>query len=139
MTEEEFWEIVDLALIDSSSPFFLEDHYLSYWNVLATLSDEQLAEFAVVHSQIKQQALAGNLLQGSALQMSSILGQGWTDKDFQNVFIGLISRGRKVFSDFLLDPEATLLTIDRPLLLTKCEAFDYAPLAIQGMRTGKIA
>lgn len=136
MSEEEFWEIVDSALIDPSTPFFLEDHYLSYWNALAALSDERLAEFAVVYSQVKQQALADNLQQGSALQMSSILGQSWTDKDFQNIFTGLISRGRKVFSDFLLDPQGTLLAIDRPLLLSKCEAFDYAPLAIQGMRKG---
>lgn len=136
MSEEEFWEIVDSALIDPSTPFFLEDHYLSYWNALAALSDERLAEFAVVYSQVKQQALADNLQQGSALQMSSILGQSWTDKDFQNIFTGLISRGRKVFSDFLLDPQGTLLAIDSPLLLSKCEAFDYAPLAIQGMRKG---
>ncbi len=136
MSEEEFWQIVDSALIDSDSPFFLEDHYLSYWNALAALSDERLAEFAVVYSQVKQQALADNLQQRSALQMSSILGQGWTDKDFQNIFTGLISRGQKVFSDFLLDPQGTLLAIDRPLLLTKCEAFGYAPLAIQGMRKG---
>lgn len=129
MTEEEFWEIVDSALIDPSTPFFLEDHYLSYWNALDALSDEQLAGFALRHSQTKQLALVGNLLQAPFVS-----NQGWSD-DIQNLLTGLISRGHKVFSEFLLDPEGTLLAIDRPLLLIKCEAFEYAPLAIQGERT----
>ena len=130
MTEEEFWEIVDSALIDSASPFFLEDHYLSYWNTLAALPVEKLAEFAFVHSEIKQRASASNLP-----QVPIVLNQGWSDDDIQNLLTGLISRGYKVFSDFLRDAEGTLQSIDRPLLLIKCEAFEYAPHAIQGERT----
>lgn len=130
MTEEEFWTIVDSALIDPSTPYFLEDHYLSYWNALAALSDEQLAEFASVQSEIKQRALASNLL-----QVPFVLNQGWSDADLQNLLAGLISRGRKVFSDFLCDLEGTWLSIYRPTLLLKCEAFGYAPIAIQIERT----
>jgi hypothetical protein len=49
----------------------------------------------------------------------------------------LISRGRKIFGDFLLDPEAVMQAIDRPSLLSKCEAFGYAPVAIHRERTGQ--
>lgn len=133
MTDEEFWEIVDSALIDPSTPYFLEDHYLSYWNALAALPDDKLAAFAFMHSEIKQRALASNLP-----QVPFDVGQDWNNDDIQNLLTGLISRGRKVFGDFLLDPEGTLGAIDRPLLLIKCEAFDYAPLAIQGERTREI-
>ncbi|MBP6747956.1 DUF4240 domain-containing protein [bacterium] len=129
MTEEEFWEIVDSALIDPSTPYFLEDHYLSYWNALAALPDDKLAEFASLQLDIKQRALVSNLP-----QVPFVVNQGWSDLEFQNLLTGLISRGLKVFGDFLLDPEGTLGAIDRPLLLIKCEAFDYAPLAIQGER-----
>ncbi len=132
MTEDEFWKIVDSALIDSASPFFLEDHYLSYWNVLAALPDKELAGFAQMHSQVMQRALASNLPQAPF-----VLNQGWSDDDFQNLLTGLISRGRKVFDDFMLDPEAAMLSIDRPSLLSKCEAFGYAPVAIYRERTGR--
>lgn len=111
MTEEEFWEIVDSALIDPSTPYFLEDHYLSYWNALAALSDDKLAAFAFRYSEIKQHALASNLP-----QVPFVFNQGWSDDEIQNLLTGLISRGRKVFGDFLLDPEGTLGAIDRPLL-----------------------
>lgn len=132
MTEDEFWKIVDSALIDSASPFFLEDHYLSYWNALAVLPDKELAGFAQMHSHVMQRALASNLPQAPF-----VLNQGWSDDDFQNLLTGLISRGRNVFSGFLLDPEAVMQSIDRPSLLSKCEAFGYAPVAIYGERTGK--
>lgn len=130
MTDEEFWEIVDSALIDPATSFFLEDHYLSYWNSLVALPDDRLAAFAFRYSEIKQRALASNLP-----QVPFVVGQGWSNDDIQNLLTGLISRGRKVFGDFLLDPEGTLGAIDRPLLLIKCEAFGYAPLAIQSERT----
>ncbi len=129
MTEEEFWEIVESALIDPSTPYFLEDHYLSYWNALAALSDEQLAEFASLQSEIKQRALASNLP-----QVPFVFNQDWSDHDIQNLLTGLISRGRKVFGDFLADAEGAMQSVDRPLLLIKCEAFGYAPLAIQSER-----
>ncbi len=132
MTEDEFWKIVDSALIDEASPFFLEDHYLSYWNALAALPDKELAEFAQMHSQVVQRALASNLPQAPF-----IMNQGWSDADFQNLLAGLISRGRKVFGDFLLDPEGVMQSIDRPSLLSKCEAFGYAPMAIYRERTGQ--
>ncbi|MDQ5936701.1 MAG: hypothetical protein QG574_4037 [Cyanobacteriota bacterium erpe_2018_sw_21hr_WHONDRS-SW48-000092_B_bin.40] len=132
MTEDEFWKIVDSALIDEASPFFLEDHYLSYWNALEALPDKELAGFAQMHSQVMQRALARNLPQAPF-----VLNQGWSDQDLQNLLTGLISRGRKVFSDFLLDPEGALQSIDRPSLLSKCEAFGYAPVAIYWERTGK--
>jgi len=134
MTEDEFWKIVDSALIDAglidlASPFFLEDHYLSYWNVLEALPDKELAGFAQMHSQVVQRALASNLPQAPF-----VLNQGWSAEDLQNLLTGLISRGSKVFSDFLLDPEGLMLSIDRPSLLSKCEAFGYAPVAIQRVR-----
>jgi hypothetical protein len=132
MTEDEFWGIVDSALIDSASPFFLEDHYLSYWNALEALPDKELAGFAQMHSQVMQRALATNLSKSPF-----ILNQGWSDADFQNLLTGLISRGRKIFGDFLLDPEAVMQAIDRPSLLSKCEAFGYAPVAIYRERTGQ--
>ncbi len=132
MTEDEFWEIVDSALIDSASPFFLEDHYLSYWNAIAALPDKELAGFAQMHSQVIERALASNLPQAPF-----VLSQGWSDQDFQNILMGLISRGRKVFGDFLLDPEAAMLSIDRQSFLSKCEAFGYAPVAIYRERTGQ--
>jgi hypothetical protein len=132
MTEDEFWKIVDSALIDSASPFFLEDHYLSYWNAIAALPDKELAGFAQMHSQVMQRALASNVPQAPF-----VLKQGWSDEDFQNLLTGLISRGRKIFGDFVLDPEAVMLSIDRPSLLSKCEAFGYAPVAIQRDRTAQ--
>lgn len=133
MTEDEFWKIVDSALIDEASPFFLEDHYLSYWNALEALPDKELAGFAQMHSQVMKRALASNLPQAPL-----VLNQGWSDQDLQNLLTGLISRGRKVFSDFMLDPEGVMQSIDRPSLLSKCEAFGYAPVAIQRERIGKL-
>jgi hypothetical protein len=133
MTEDEFWEIVDSALIDTASPFFLEDHYLSYWNALAALPDSKLAGFRQRHWQVIQGALASNLLQAPF-----VLTQGWSEQELQNLLTGLISRGQKVFGDFLLDPEAVMQSIARPSLLTRCEAFGYAPVAIYQERTGKL-
>lgn len=133
MTEDEFWKIVDSALIDSASPFFLEDHYLSYWNALAALPDRELVGFAQMHRQVVKRVLASNLPQAPF-----VLTQGWSEEEFQNLLTGLISRGHKVFDDFCLDPEAVMQSIARPSLLSKCEAFGYAPVAIYRERTGKL-
>lgn len=125
MTEDEFWKIVDSALIDPSTPYFLEEHYLSYWNVLAALPDVKLSQFVLMHEQVKQAAL-----ENSPLLVAFLLNQGFSEFEIQNFLAGLISRGQDAFGSFLRSPDEAWLTIDRPNLLVRCEAFGYAPVAI---------
>ncbi|MFA6213182.1 MAG: DUF4240 domain-containing protein [Candidatus Obscuribacterales bacterium] len=125
MTEDEFWKIVDSALIDPSTPYFLEEHYLSYWNALDALPDVKLSQFVLMHEQVKQAAL-----ENSPMLAAFLLHQRFSDAEIQNFLAGLISRGRDVFGRFLRSPDEAWLTIDRPNLLVRCEAFGYAPVAI---------
>ena len=129
MTEDEFWKIVDSALIDPSTPYFLEEHYLSYWNVLAALPDVKLSQFVLMHEQVKQAAL-----ENSPMLAAFLLHQRFSDAEIQNFLAGLISRGRDVFGRFFFFFYEAWLTIDWPNLLGRCGAFCFAPVLISEER-----
>lgn len=131
MTEQEFWEIVDGALVNPATPFFLEDHYLSYWNAVNALSDQKMSEFATMHETLVARAIE------SGLEHVVVLVQKDFDMANLEAFAsGLISRGQQVYYNCLTDPQTTLLSITRPLLLSKCAAFQFVPAMIRAERQG---
>jgi hypothetical protein len=130
MNEEEFWAIIDGATIDINDEFFLENHYLSFWNALETLNIRELEAFAERFRLIKKsvevidethQPVAGyQLINVAAPRFSDLLD-------------GLISRGEAVFKNALSDPGSIEL-LPRKELLGRCEAFAHAPVALAKLK-----
>ena len=126
MNEEEFWAIIDGATIDINDEFFLENHYLSFWNALEKLSISELEAFAERFRLIKEnvevvdethQTVTGH-------QLTNVSATGFAD-----LLDGLISRGEAVFKNALADPGSIEL-LPRRELLNRCEAFAHAPVAL---------
>lgn len=56
MTEDEFWAVINHGAITLDDSYSFDLHYAKYLKALNALSDEELIEFATIHSLLVNKA-----------------------------------------------------------------------------------
>lgn len=118
MSEERFWEIVDLAN-PYERPYLPKAHAERLLGVISALSDMQLEQF----EKFKDSLLAQTYTFQMATAASTI-GTGCGDDTFAYFCAALIYRGREVFYDVLSNAEEALLKLNGAHYLL-LEGFGY--------------
>lgn len=131
MTEEEFWAVVAHGVLPLDDTYSFDLHYAKYLKALDALSDEELVEFATIHSLLVNKAEICDVSQAIFL-----VSNGCGDDDFAAFIAGVIAQGKNTYDAVLKDPEQALLKLPKAKLLTDSEDFQYAASALYSERTG---
>lgn len=131
MTEEDFWVVIDQGVMSLDSGYSFDLHYAKYLSALKTLSDEELIEFATIHSLLVNKAETCDVSQAVFL-----ISNGCGDDDFAAFIAGVIAQGKDTYYAVLEDPEQALLKLPNATLLKDSEDFEYAASDLYSERTG---
>lgn len=131
MTEEDFWAVVAHGALPLDDCYSFDLHYEKYLKALKVLSDEELIEFATIHSLLVDKAETCDVSQAVFL-----VSNGCGDDDFAAFIAGVIAQGKDTYYAVLKNPEQAFLKLPKAKLLTDSEDFQYAASALYSERTG---
>jgi Protein of unknown function (DUF4240) len=101
ITEQKFWDIIQLSLIDAKTSFDKQIENLN--KIFKSESDEELIGFKYYTVELRRKAYTANLWAAAELVM-----QGCSDDSFYYFRYWLVSRGQEVFYNALENPDSLL-------------------------------